>query len=118
MTIALRTQQVIAHESGVTNIVDPLGGSYFVESVDGGSGRGVAKYWGTMDRMGGMVEAMSAGSRRRKWPRPPYQYQHRSTRDRLIVGVNDFLQTRRRADRDAVDRRQRRRASGLNIWKS
>ena len=57
-TIALRTQQIIAHESGVTNVVDPLGGSYFVEKLTRDMEEGTLQYWETIDRMGGMVEAI------------------------------------------------------------
>ena len=57
-TLALRTQQIIAHESGVTNIVDPLGGSYFVERLTLDMERGAREYFETIDRMGGMVEAI------------------------------------------------------------
>ena len=60
-TIALRTQQIIAHESGVTNVVDPLGGSYFVEKLTRDMEEGALKYWDTIDGMGGMVEAIERG---------------------------------------------------------
>ena len=52
VTIALRTQQVIAYESGVTNVVDPLGGSYFVEALTREMEQGALKYWDTIDRHG------------------------------------------------------------------
>src|SRR5918994_1185945 len=60
-TLALRTQQIIAHESGVANVVDPLGGSYFVEKLTREMKAGTLKYWDTIDRMGGMVEAIERG---------------------------------------------------------
>ena len=60
-TLALRTQQVIAHESGVTNVVDPLGGSYFVERLTLDMEEGAYKYFDAIDRMGGMVAAIEAG---------------------------------------------------------
>ena len=60
-TLALRTQQIIAHESGVTNVVDPLGGSYFVEALTRDMEDGARAYWDTIDRMGGMVEAIERG---------------------------------------------------------
>ena len=59
-TLALRTQQIIAHESGVTNIVDPFGGSYFVERLTLDMERGAKEYFDVIDRMGGMVEAIEA----------------------------------------------------------
>ncbi len=60
-TLALRTQQVIAYESGVTNTVDPLGGSYFVERLTLDMERGAREYFETIDRLGGMVEAIEEG---------------------------------------------------------
>src|SRR6188474_289745 len=60
-TIALRTQQIIAHESGVTNVVDPLGGSYFIEKLTREMEEGTLRYWDAIDRMGGMVEAIERG---------------------------------------------------------
>ncbi len=70
-TLALRTQQIIAHESGVTNVVDPLGGSYFVERLTADMERGAKDYFAIIDRMGGMVEAIQEGFRRERSPRPP-----------------------------------------------
>ena len=60
-TLALRTQQIIAHESGVTNMVDPLGGSYFLERLTLDMERGAREYFDIIDRMGGMVEAIENG---------------------------------------------------------
>src|SRR5207344_2516201 len=60
-TLALRTQQVIAYESGVTNVVDPLGGSYFVEKLTKEMEDGALEYFRVIDGMGGMVEAIERG---------------------------------------------------------
>ena len=65
-TLALRTQQILAHESGVTNVVDPLGGSYFLERVTLDMETGAKEYFETIDRMGGMVEAIEQGIPRRR----------------------------------------------------
>jgi methylmalonyl-CoA mutase, N-terminal domain len=92
-TIALRTQQIIAHESGVTNIVDPLGGSYFVEKLTREMEEGTLKYWDTIDRMGGMVEAIELGYPQKEIAEASYQFQRAVERkEKLIVGVNDFIQ--------------------------
>src|ERR687897_3091718 len=74
-TIALRTQQIIAHESGVTNMVDPLGGSYFVEKLTREMEEGTLKYWDTIDRMGGMVEAIERGYPQKEIAEASYQFQ-------------------------------------------
>jgi methylmalonyl-CoA mutase N-terminal domain/subunit len=92
-TIALRTQQIIAHESGVTNSVDPLGGSYFVEKLTREMEEGTLKYWETIDRMGGMVEAIELGYPQKEIAEASYQFQQAvERREKIIVGVNDFVQ--------------------------
>jgi methylmalonyl-CoA mutase N-terminal domain/subunit len=93
-TIALRTQQIIAHESGVTNMVDPLGGSYFVEQLTREMEAGTLKYWDTIDRMGGMVEAIERGYPQKEIAEASYHFQQSvERREKIIVGVNDFVQT-------------------------
>jgi methylmalonyl-CoA mutase, N-terminal domain len=92
-TIALRTQQIIAHESGVTNVVDPLGGSYFVEKLTREMEEGTRQYWATIDRMGGMVEAIERGYPQKEIAEAAYQFQQAvERREKVIVGVNDFVQ--------------------------
>jgi methylmalonyl-CoA mutase, N-terminal domain len=92
-TIALRTQQIIAHESGVTNTVDPLGGSYFVEKLTRDMEEGTLDYWRTIDRMGGMVEAIERGFPQKEIAEASYQFQQAvERREKIIVGVNDFVQ--------------------------
>jgi methylmalonyl-CoA mutase, N-terminal domain len=93
-TIALRTQQIIAHESGVTNVVDPLGGSYFVERLTRDMEEGTLKYWDTIDGMGGMVEAIERGYPQKEIAEASYQFQRAvESREKTIVGVNEFIQT-------------------------
>jgi methylmalonyl-CoA mutase N-terminal domain/subunit len=93
-TIALRTQQIIAHESGVANVVDPLGGSYFVEKLTRDMEQGTLQYWETIDRMGGMVEAIERGYPQKEIAEASYQFQQAvERREKTIVGVNDFVQT-------------------------
>jgi methylmalonyl-CoA mutase N-terminal domain/subunit len=91
-TLALRTQQVIAHESGVTNIVDPLGGSYFVERLTLDMERGALEYFETIDGMGGMVAAIERGYPQREIADSAYKFQQGVERkERVIVGVNDYV---------------------------
>ena len=92
-TIALRTQQIIAHETGVTNVVDPLGGSYFIEKLTQDLIEGTLKYWDTIDGMGGMVEAIERGYPQQEVAESSYQFQQAVERkEKIIVGVNDFIQ--------------------------
>jgi methylmalonyl-CoA mutase N-terminal domain/subunit len=92
-TLALRTQQIIAHESGVPNVVDPLGGSYFVERLTLDMEREAKHYFDIIDRMGGMVEAIEEGFPQREIAEASYRFQQAAeSRDKIIVGVNDFVQ--------------------------
>src|SRR3954467_2661831 len=92
-TLALRTQQIIAHESGVTNTVDPLGGSWFLERLTLDMEQGAREYFGTIDRMGGMVEAIEQGFPQREIAEASYKFQQAvERRDKVIVGVNDYVQ--------------------------
>ncbi|HEX8184250.1 MAG TPA: methylmalonyl-CoA mutase family protein, partial [Blastocatellia bacterium] len=90
--IALRTQQIIAHESGVTNTVDPLGGSYFIEKLTRDMEEGAFEYFRKIDDFGGMVEAIDAGFPQREIQDSSYEYQMAvESRDKIIVGVNDYV---------------------------
>jgi methylmalonyl-CoA mutase, N-terminal domain len=92
-TLALRTQQVIAHESGVTHMVDPLGGSYFLERLTLDMERGAKDYFEVIDRMGGMVEAIENGYPQKEIAEASYRFQQSvEARDKIVVGVNDFVQ--------------------------
>ena len=89
--IALRTQQILAHESGVANTVDPLGGSWFVEQLTQRMVDGANEYFRRIDDFGGMVEAIEAGYPQREIMDAAYAYQQAIERDeKIIVGVNDF----------------------------
>ena len=95
-TIALRTQQIIAHESGVTNTVDPLGGSYFVEALTNEAERGARDYIEKIDALGGMVAAIERGYPQREIAEAAYQYQMAVDRkEKIIVGVNDYVSEER-----------------------
>ncbi len=91
-TIALRTQQVIAHESGVANVADPLAGSYFVERLTLETERAAMDYIEKIDALGGMVEAIERGYPQREIHNAAYAYQQAIERkEKIIVGVNDFV---------------------------
>jgi methylmalonyl-CoA mutase, N-terminal domain len=92
-TLALRTQQIIAHESGVANAVDPFGGSYFVERLTLDMERGAQEYFDRIDRMGGMVEAIEEGFPQKEIAEASYRFQEAvERREKIIVGVNDFVE--------------------------
>jgi methylmalonyl-CoA mutase N-terminal domain/subunit len=89
--IALRTQQIVAHESGVTNTVDPLAGSYFVESLTDQIEAGVWKYLDKIEQLGGMVPAIEKGFVQKEIQDAAYRYQQEVERcERIVVGVNKF----------------------------
>jgi methylmalonyl-CoA mutase, N-terminal domain len=89
--IALRTQQIIAYESGVTQTVDPLGGSYFLESLTLQMEKGAFEYFGKLDAMGGMVKAIERGYPQKEIAEAAYQYQRAvEAKEKIIAGVNDF----------------------------
>src|SRR5262245_21541639 len=89
--IALRTQQILAYESGVANTVDPLGGSYFVEKLTLDMEKGAFEYFDKLDAMGGMVRAIEIGFPQKEIAEASYQFQRAvEAREKIIVGVNDF----------------------------
>ena len=105
-TLALRTQQIIAHESGVTNTVDPLGGSWFLERLTLDMEQGAQEYFATIDRLGGMVEAIEQGFPQREIAEASYKFQQAvERREKVIVGVNDYVQEDDRSGADPVHRR-------------
>jgi methylmalonyl-CoA mutase, N-terminal domain len=91
-TIALRTQQIIAHETGVTNTVDPLGGSYFVETLTNEVEQGAWEYIRRIDAMGGMVAAIEKSYPQREIAEASYRYQKAvDAKEKIIVGVNGYV---------------------------
>jgi len=89
--IALRTQQIIAYESGVTQTVDPLGGSYFLENLTLQMENGAFEYFSKLDTMGGMVRAIEHGYPQKEIAEASYQYQRAAeAREKITVGVNEF----------------------------
>ena len=91
-TLALRTQQIIAHESGVTNTADPLGGSYFVEALTDQVEHGAWDYINKIDALGGMVASIERGYPQREIAEAAYRYQMAVDRkEKIVVGVNDYV---------------------------
>ena len=122
-TLALRTQQIIAHETGVTNTVDPLGGSYFVESLTNEIERGAWDYIEKIDAMGGMVAAIERSYPQREIAEASYRYQMEvDRREKIIVGVNDYVSEERPLDilqiDETVAKRQAVRLSKLRAERS
>jgi methylmalonyl-CoA mutase N-terminal domain/subunit len=92
VTVALRTQQIIAYESGVTHTVDPLGGSYYVEALTNRMEAEADAYIRKIDELGGMVRAVELGFPQREIAEASYRYQQQLERkERIIVGVNEFV---------------------------
>jgi methylmalonyl-CoA mutase N-terminal domain/subunit len=92
VTIALRTQQIIAHEAGVTAAADPLGGSYYLERLTLDLEAGARDYIRQIDEMGGMIAAIEAGFPQREIAAASYQYQKAiESQEKVIVGVNRFV---------------------------
>jgi methylmalonyl-CoA mutase N-terminal domain/subunit len=89
--IALRTQQILAHESGVINTIDPLGGSYFIEEMTRRMVDGTLEYFRRIDDLGGMVEAIEAGFPQREIMDAAFAFQRAvEDREKLIVGLNAY----------------------------
>src|SRR5712672_3836015 len=92
-TIALRTQQIIAHETGVANTIDPLGGSYFVEALTDRMEEQAYDYFGRIDELGGMVQAVKDGYPQREIADAAFQLQQEiDSGRRIVVGVNSFTE--------------------------
>jgi methylmalonyl-CoA mutase, N-terminal domain len=92
VTLALRTQQIIAHESGVSETIDPLGGSYFVETLTNELEKACIEYFERIDAMGGMIAAIERGYPQREIHDAAYRFQKElESKEKIIVGVNDFV---------------------------
>ena len=117
--VALRTQQVIAEETGVVNTIDPLGGSYFIESLTDRMEEAAYEYFAKIDELGGMVEAVKRGFPQREIADAAYTLQQEyDSRARILVGVNDFTEGEggdlelHRVD-PAIERKQTDRVQGV-----
>jgi methylmalonyl-CoA mutase N-terminal domain/subunit len=90
--IALRTQQILAHETGVTNTVDPVAGSYAIEHLTNTIENGAREYLSKIDAMGGMLRAIESGFVQGEIQKAAYEYQRAvEKKDQIVVGVNDFI---------------------------
>jgi methylmalonyl-CoA mutase N-terminal domain/subunit len=117
--IALRTQQILGYENGVGDVVDPLGGSYFVENLTNRLEAEAAEYIQTIDNLGGALVAIEQGFQQREIQEAAYRYQLQiEAKERVIVGVNQFVTV----DRDepeimrldpTIGQRQRERLQAL-----
>ena len=118
-TLALRTQQVLAHETGVVNTVDPLAGSYFVEKLTLDAERACYEYFDRIDALGGMVPAIEQGYPQKEIHDAAYRYQQEVERgEKIIVGVNKYSGDEKRPIEilqidDSVARRQCQRLADL-----
>ncbi len=90
--IALRTQQLIAYETGVANVIDPLGGSWYVESLTDKLEAEAEDYFRKVDEMGGVISAIEDGYFQREIARSAFEYEKKiNEKSRIVVGVNDFI---------------------------
>ncbi len=97
--IALRTQQIIAYETGVPNTTDPLAGSYFVEALTAKMEEEAERYFEKIDTFGGVIPALEAGFFQREIADAAYRYQRElDLKEKIIVGVNDFVETDEKID--------------------
>src|SRR5207245_6208898 len=96
--IALRTQQILAHETGVTNTIDPVAGSYAIEHLTNEIESGALDYLKKVDAMGGMLRAIEAGFVQGEIQKAAYDFQHAvESKEQIVVGVNDFIAEEERA---------------------
>lgn len=97
--IALRTQQLIAFESGVTNVVDPLGGSWYVESLTDKIEEEAEAYFDKVEKMGGVITAIEKGFFQREIARAAFEYEKKvNNKQRIVVGVNEFIKDNEQVD--------------------
>ena len=121
--VALRTQQIIAYESGVTHTVDPLGGSYFLESQTLAMEKGAFDYFRKLDALGGMVKAIERGYPQKEIAEAAYQYQRSvEAKEKIIVGVNEFTVEEQAPEilyiDETVERQQSRKLQALRTRRS
>ncbi|HUI30405.1 MAG TPA: methylmalonyl-CoA mutase family protein [Candidatus Acidoferrales bacterium] len=124
-TIALRTQQILACETGVANTVDPLGGSYFIESLTNDMEREAEKYFERIQALGGVLPAIEQGFFQRELADAAYRYQQELDRkEKVIVGVNQYVQENEQIEiplleiPKEVEGKQRRRIAEVRAQRS
>ena len=92
VTVALRTQQIIAYESGVANTIDPLGGSYFIEALTNEMEERAWEYINKIEEMGGIIPAIEVGYPQKEITEAAFRYQQQlESKEKIIVGVNEFI---------------------------
>ena len=102
-TLALRTQQLLAYESGVTNTIDPLAGSYYIETLTDKIEKEAYDYIDKIDRMGGAVAAIEQGYMQQEMAAHAYEYQHEvELGKRTVIGVNKFNDSKKLAEQDVL----------------
>lgn len=102
-TLALRTQQLLAHESGVTDTIDPLAGSYYIETLTDKIEKEAYEYIDKIDRMGGAVAAIEQGYMQQEMAAHAYEYQHEvELGKRTVIGVNKFNDSKKLAEQDVL----------------
>jgi methylmalonyl-CoA mutase N-terminal domain/subunit len=118
--VALRTQQIIAYETGVTNTIDPLGGSYFVEHLTSRMEEEASAYFDKIEALGGVIPAIEQGFFQREIAEAAYRYQlELDAKEKIIVGVNDFVEDEEKIEipllviSPEVEAKQRRRVGEL-----
>jgi methylmalonyl-CoA mutase N-terminal domain/subunit len=118
--IALRTQQILAFETGVANTIDPLAGSYFIEDLTNKMEAKAEEYFNKIDELGGVIPAIEKGFIQNEIARAAYQYQREiENNDRIIVGVNDFIEEDEKVEipileiKKAVEEKQIKRLKDL-----
>lgn len=102
-TLALRTQQLLAHESGVTDTIDPLAGSYYIETLTNKIEQEAYDYIAKIDQMGGAVAAIEQGYMQQEMAAYAYEYQHEvETGKRTVIGVNKFIDNKKMAEQEVL----------------
>lgn len=102
-TLALRTQQLLAYESGVTDTIDPLAGSYYIETLTDKIEKEAYDYIDKIDRMGGAVAAIEQGYMQQEMAAHAYEYQHEvELGKRIVIGVNKFNDSKKLAEQDVL----------------
>ena len=123
-TLALRTQQLLAYESGVTDTIDPLAGSYYIESLTDKIEQEAYEYIAKIDKMGGAVAAIEQGYMQQEMAAHAYEYQHDvELGKRTVIGVNKFADNKKMAEQDvltadlSVGERQVARLNKMKAWR-
>ena len=120
--IALRTQQVLAYETGVANVVDPLGGSWYVEKLTDDMEKAANDYFNNIDKIGGVISGIESGYFQKEIADSATSYNNKiESNNRIIVGVNDFIKENEKIDipiLEISDKVQKQQINNLNSLKA